>query len=141
MKFLVCCINFVGNVDPLITTFSASCIFADMHHSPAFREALMLHYRDWITPSQKGEGGFTCWDKDLESVVDICPNTGQMMLTVEFERETQDKDAWTISDKVLSTFPDAPAFGLSIRDGSFDSSIAKRKRGGASHTTGVYGWS
>lgn len=99
-----------------------------MFYSPAFREALMHHYRDWITPSQVDNGGLTCWTKGLDSAVFICPDTGSMILTAEFEEDTQIRDFWTMNHAILSTFPDASKFGVKIRDAPLDHTNSNGKR-------------
>lgn len=110
-----------------------------MFSSPAFREALMHHYRDWITPSQVENGGLTCWTKDLDLAVVMCPDTGCMILTTEFEKETQIRDSWTMSHEILSTFPDASKFGVKMRDTPLDNTNSNGKRWEDSQAFGMQG--
>ena len=60
----------------------------------------------------------TCWPGTVESAVTLCPVTGRMRLTSEFELYTQNQDHWTLNATIRNTFPEASYFGVGVREGN-----------------------
>lgn len=84
--------------------------------SPGFREALMRHYRDWVTPGQMGDAALTCWPGTLDQAVVICTKDGRLRLTAEFETYTQNQDNWTVDANIRRTFPEVSEVGVRVRE-------------------------
>ncbi|KAF2145562.1 uncharacterized protein K452DRAFT_295174 [Aplosporella prunicola CBS 121167] len=95
------------------------CIDTNPH--PAFREALMLRYRDFITCGEVRYSYTSVdWPYTLAEAVETDPITGRRRLTRAFEEHGTNPSNWSWKPSIAGTFPEIPAllhtFGGRLRN-------------------------
>lgn len=70
-------------------------------YSPAVREILMFHQRDWMTPKTTLN-----WPFGLDLAVTWDPHTNSRILTDQFEHFASDPGNWSLDLSTFDTFPE-----------------------------------
>lgn len=72
---------------------------------PAIRDALIIHLRDWVTALT--ESGLSVnWPYGLDAAIEKHPDTSETRLTEAFIEHAFDYNNWSVSSKILATFPE-----------------------------------
>jgi len=77
---------------------------ADLNPIPAIRDALCIKMRDYITPLIGN--AFFEWPHSLEDAVEYDADNDVYILTQQFEAQVHKPESWSLSRRVLETFPE-----------------------------------